>query len=217
MPSSAQPSLLSPALHGASVFSASRGHFGVNPSPLQISSSVHERRTVSHRSAQSTPNNSHPNDRNAPLLQPAAANADVRESERRSSIPEGEGSSHSYGANSTPSSGAAAAAASDSASEKQKRRSKRSRHIKAVLFGLTAFVCCIPTQLAYGNITMSDGAFQNSGYLSRYLKLVFLSAAVTELIFVLRSNMVFAVGQVPVFLLSRYGKRCSCIFLPFLS
>jgi hypothetical protein len=182
---------------------------------------VHERRAVSHRSAQSTPNNSHPNERNAPLLQPAAANTDLRESERRSSIPEGEGSSHSrshsHDANSTPSSGAAAAAASDSASEKQKRRSKRSRHIKAVLFGLTAFVCCIPTQLAYGNITMSDGAFQNSDYISRYLKLVFLSAAVTELIFVLRSNMVFAVGQVPVFLLSRYGKRCSCIFLPFLS
>lgn len=190
---SAQPAMLSPVMH-ASMLSVSRGHFSANPSPQQLSASLreHARPVSTTRSMNEMPDDyfGSSSSRHEQQQQPLIVNEHrfgPQEQLDQAGIPERDSSSHT---------GHQSSSAGAASTPMKVAPPRRGRHLQAVLFGITSWVCCIPTQLAYGNITYSDSAFQNSSFLPFALKLVFASATVTELVFVLRSRMKFAVGQV---------------------
>lgn len=78
----------------------------------------------------------------------------------------------------------------------QKEGQRRTQYGLGALYGVVSYVCCVPTMVGYMSIIFSDPAFVNSKYMPYLMKLVFLSAVVHQLVFVFRSTLRFAVGQV---------------------
>jgi len=66
--------------------------------------------------------------------------------------------------------------------------------VHGTVFGLINFVVCVPTLISYAAIVFRLEAF--NGDMPSLTKLFFLSSAVHQLVFTLRSSLPFAVGQV---------------------